>query len=167
MDLYRNLYWAVTNNIIRIIAKCRWFSLAVCRDRVQHWCVLCLMLILKWGKHGNGANNMYHQPKIDQMKWQEIGIVSLLIVNLAGIFRCGQETRVIPRILQLRSHWLKSEKESVRLEEAGITKEVHKYTDFAFCTGCYYAVVVAIHFKRGVLFNFVLLPVYRRCWTVP
>lgn len=39
-------------------------------------------------------------------------------------FSCGQETRVIPRILQLRSHWLKSEKESVRLEEAGITKEV-------------------------------------------
>uniref|UniRef100_A0A336LN86 Protein-tyrosine sulfotransferase n=1 Tax=Culicoides sonorensis TaxID=179676 RepID=A0A336LN86_CULSO len=25
--------------------------------------------------------------------------------------RCGQETRVIPRILQLRSHWMKSEKE--------------------------------------------------------
>lgn len=38
--------------------------------------------------------------------------------------RCGQETRVIPRILQLRSHWLKSEKESLRLQEAGITKEV-------------------------------------------
>lgn len=36
--------------------------------------------------------------------------------------RCGQETRVIPRILQLRSHWIKSEKESVRLEEAGIGK---------------------------------------------
>lgn len=40
--------------------------------------------------------------------------------------RCGQETRVIPRILQLRSHWLKSEKESLRLQEAGITKEVIK-----------------------------------------
>ncbi|XP_037938758.1 protein-tyrosine sulfotransferase isoform X2 [Teleopsis dalmanni] len=38
--------------------------------------------------------------------------------------RCGQETRVIPRILQLRSHWMKSEKESLRLQEAGITKEV-------------------------------------------
>lgn len=42
------------------------------------------------------------------------------------LLRCGQETRVIPRILQLRSHWLKSEKESVRLEEAGITKEVNQ-----------------------------------------
>ncbi|KAK4875807.1 hypothetical protein RN001_012229 [Aquatica leii] len=38
--------------------------------------------------------------------------------------RCGQETRVIPRLLQLRYHWLKSEKESLRLEQAGITKEV-------------------------------------------
>ncbi|KAJ3642794.1 hypothetical protein Zmor_025548 [Zophobas morio] len=38
--------------------------------------------------------------------------------------RCGQETRVIPRLLQLRFHWLKSEKESLRLEEAGITKAV-------------------------------------------
>ncbi|KAB0790636.1 hypothetical protein PPYR_14926, partial [Photinus pyralis] len=37
---------------------------------------------------------------------------------------CGQETRVIPRLLQLRYHWLKSEKESLRLEQAGITKEV-------------------------------------------
>lgn len=38
--------------------------------------------------------------------------------------RCGQETRVIPRILQLRSHWMKSEKESLRLKEAGITPDV-------------------------------------------
>lgn len=38
--------------------------------------------------------------------------------------RCGQETRVIPRILQLRSHWMKSEKESLRLKEAGITNDV-------------------------------------------
>ncbi|XP_037028032.1 protein-tyrosine sulfotransferase [Bradysia coprophila] len=47
--------------------------------------------------------------------------------------RCGQETRVIPRILQLRSHWLKSEKESVRLEEAGITKEVMNSAIAQFC----------------------------------
>ncbi|XP_066253385.1 protein-tyrosine sulfotransferase [Euwallacea similis] len=38
--------------------------------------------------------------------------------------RCGQETRVIPRLLQLRFHWLKSEKESMRLEQAGITSDV-------------------------------------------
>lgn len=46
---------------------------------------------------------------------------------------CGQETRVIPRILQLRSHWLKSEKESLRLQEAGITKEVMNSAIAQFC----------------------------------
>ncbi|CAG0886761.1 unnamed protein product [Cyprideis torosa] len=38
--------------------------------------------------------------------------------------RCGEETRVVPRLLQMRSRWIKSEKESVRLEEAGLGKEV-------------------------------------------
>ncbi|XP_077283002.1 tyrosylprotein sulfotransferase [Arctopsyche grandis] len=47
--------------------------------------------------------------------------------------RCGQETRVIPRILQMRSHWLKSQKESVRLEEAGISKNVLDSAIAAFC----------------------------------
>lgn len=42
-------------------------------------------------------------------------------------YRCGQETRVIPRLLQIRNHWLKSQKESLRLEEAGLSKEVNKY----------------------------------------
>ncbi len=38
--------------------------------------------------------------------------------------RCGEETRVVPRILQMRAKWMKSQKESVRLEEAGLTGEV-------------------------------------------
>merc|ERR1719325_35771 len=38
--------------------------------------------------------------------------------------RCGEETRVVPRLLQMRSHWKKSQKESMRLEEAGLTDEV-------------------------------------------
>jgi len=38
--------------------------------------------------------------------------------------RCGEETRVVPRILQMRSHWMKSQKESMRLEEAGLTGDV-------------------------------------------
>lgn len=38
--------------------------------------------------------------------------------------RCGEETRVIPRLLQMRYNWLKSQKESMRLEEAGLTAEV-------------------------------------------
>ncbi len=35
--------------------------------------------------------------------------------------RCGEETRVVPRLLQMRSHWMKSQKESLRLQEAGQT----------------------------------------------
>ncbi|CAG9815375.1 unnamed protein product [Phaedon cochleariae] len=46
------------------------------------------------------------------------------LIFIGGVPRCGQETRVIPRLLQMRFHWLKSEKESMRLEQAGITKEV-------------------------------------------
>lgn len=38
--------------------------------------------------------------------------------------RCGQETRVIPRVLGLRSSWFRSSKERVRLKEAGVTEEV-------------------------------------------
>ncbi|KAL6427003.1 protein-tyrosine sulfotransferase [Cataglyphis hispanica] len=47
--------------------------------------------------------------------------------------RCGQETRVIPRILQMKMHWSKSEKENVRLTEAGISKEVIDSAIAAFC----------------------------------
>uniref|UniRef100_A0A914HCL4 Protein-tyrosine sulfotransferase n=1 Tax=Globodera rostochiensis TaxID=31243 RepID=A0A914HCL4_GLORO len=38
--------------------------------------------------------------------------------------RCGEETRVIPRILALRAQWKKSEKEWKRLREAGVSDEV-------------------------------------------
>ncbi|CAB3402991.1 unnamed protein product [Caenorhabditis bovis] len=38
--------------------------------------------------------------------------------------RCGEETRVIPRILGLRSQWKKSEKEWNRLQQAGVTNDV-------------------------------------------
>ncbi|GBP63598.1 Protein-tyrosine sulfotransferase [Eumeta japonica] len=47
--------------------------------------------------------------------------------------RCGQETRVVPRILQMRQHWIKSQKESVRLEQAGISKAVLDNAIAAFC----------------------------------
>jgi len=40
------------------------------------------------------------------------------------LVRCGEETRVIPRILALRAQWKKSEKEWRRLEEAGVNDEV-------------------------------------------
>uniref|UniRef100_A0AC35U8K1 Protein-tyrosine sulfotransferase n=1 Tax=Rhabditophanes sp. KR3021 TaxID=114890 RepID=A0AC35U8K1_9BILA len=38
--------------------------------------------------------------------------------------RCGEETRVIPRILSMRNQWQRSEKEWKRLKEAGVTEEV-------------------------------------------
>ena len=38
--------------------------------------------------------------------------------------RCGEETRVIPRLLGMRTQWAKSEKESRRLQEAGLSDEV-------------------------------------------
>ncbi|CAH0772707.1 unnamed protein product [Bemisia tabaci] len=47
--------------------------------------------------------------------------------------RCGQETRVIPRILQMRQHWVKSPKEVTRLEEAGVTSQVINSAIAAFC----------------------------------
>ncbi|CAH2990992.1 unnamed protein product [Chilo suppressalis] len=47
--------------------------------------------------------------------------------------RCGQETRVVPRILQMRQHWTRSQKESVRLEQAGVSKAVLDNAIAAFC----------------------------------
>jgi hypothetical protein len=53
-------------------------------------------------------------------------ILLQFIVNfLSYLNRCGQETRVIPRILQMRAHWMKSKKESMRLNEAGVSNEVY------------------------------------------
>ena len=37
--------------------------------------------------------------------------------------RCGEETRVIPRMISMRSRWSKSSKEHNRLEEAGLSDE--------------------------------------------
>lgn len=47
--------------------------------------------------------------------------------------RCGQETRVVPRILQMRQHWMRSQKESMRLEQAGVSKAVLDNAIAAFC----------------------------------
>ncbi|KAK6637889.1 hypothetical protein RUM44_008311 [Polyplax serrata] len=47
--------------------------------------------------------------------------------------RCGQETRVIPRLLQMRSHWVNSPKENQRLEEAGLHRDVLDSAVAAFC----------------------------------
>lgn len=47
--------------------------------------------------------------------------------------RCGQETRVVPRILQMRQHWMRSAKEAMRLEQAGVSKHVLDNAVAAFC----------------------------------
>lgn len=38
--------------------------------------------------------------------------------------RCGEETRIIPRILSYRQTWMKSTMEAKRLEEAGVSSDV-------------------------------------------
>ncbi|XP_042902269.2 protein-tyrosine sulfotransferase [Parasteatoda tepidariorum] len=38
--------------------------------------------------------------------------------------RCGEETRVIPRVIGLKSQWMKSPLEAGRLREAGVTSQV-------------------------------------------
>ncbi|KAL0605703.1 Protein-tyrosine sulfotransferase 1 [Plecturocebus cupreus] len=38
--------------------------------------------------------------------------------------RCGEETRVIPRILAPKQMWSRSSKKKIRLDEAGVTDEV-------------------------------------------
>ena len=43
---------------------------------------------------------------------------------------CGEETRVVPRILQMRQQWAKSKVEKTRLNEAGLTDEVNSFNLF-------------------------------------
>lgn len=38
--------------------------------------------------------------------------------------RCGEETRLVPRLLGMRANWYRSEKEKTRLEEAGVSENV-------------------------------------------
>lgn len=47
--------------------------------------------------------------------------------------RCGQETRVIPRILQSFFKWVNSEKEMMRLEEGGVNRKVLAMAVAQFC----------------------------------
>lgn len=38
--------------------------------------------------------------------------------------RCGEETRIIPRIIYMRNQWTNSKKENERLKNAGMTDEI-------------------------------------------
>lgn len=46
------------------------------------------------------------------------------MLDAHGDIRCGEETRVVPRILQLAAQWNRSAKETNRLHEAGLTDQV-------------------------------------------
>lgn len=46
--------------------------------------------------------------------------------------RCGEETRVIPRIISMRSRWSKAEKEHQRLEAAGVNDDTLDQATRAF-----------------------------------
>lgn len=66
--------------------------------------------------------------------------------------RCGEETRVIPRLLSLKQQWLKSPIESKRLQEAGVTGDVSYYLDLI----CYYF-IKQIHLKfKKIKYNLVI-----------
>lgn len=47
-----------------------------------------------------------------------------VLLDAHPMIRCGEETRVIPRILSMRQQWMKAPFESRRLKEAGISSEV-------------------------------------------
>lgn len=38
--------------------------------------------------------------------------------------RCGEETRIVPRLIYMRNQWTKSKKENERLKNAGVTDEI-------------------------------------------
>lgn len=47
-----------------------------------------------------------------------------VMLDAHNAVRCGEETRVIPRLLAMRSTWSRSVKERIRLDEAGVTDQV-------------------------------------------
>ncbi|KAG8189039.1 hypothetical protein JTE90_025477 [Oedothorax gibbosus] len=47
-----------------------------------------------------------------------------VLVDSHPDIRCGEETRIIPRVLGLKSQWMRSPMEAGRLREAGITTQV-------------------------------------------
>uniref|UniRef100_A0A1A8EP62 Protein-tyrosine sulfotransferase n=1 Tax=Nothobranchius korthausae TaxID=1143690 RepID=A0A1A8EP62_9TELE len=47
-----------------------------------------------------------------------------VMLDAHNAVRCGEETRVIPRLLAMRATWSRSIKERIRLDEAGVTDQV-------------------------------------------
>lgn len=92
------------------------------------------------GKHGTSPSRSLHQRlagravDMDLLKSHPITFVggvprsgtTLLraMLDAHPDIRCGEETRVIPRIISMRSKWMKSEKEHRRLQEAGLNDTI-------------------------------------------
>ena len=49
------------------------------------------------------------------------------ILDSHPLVRCGEESRIIPRIVSMRDNWSKNEKEKERLLQGGIDKQVNNY----------------------------------------
>uniref|UniRef100_A0A3B5PS74 Protein-tyrosine sulfotransferase n=1 Tax=Xiphophorus maculatus TaxID=8083 RepID=A0A3B5PS74_XIPMA len=47
-----------------------------------------------------------------------------VMLDAHSAVRCGEETRVIPRLLAMRATWSRSVRERIRLDEAGVTDQV-------------------------------------------
>ncbi|XP_037543843.1 protein-tyrosine sulfotransferase 1 [Nematolebias whitei] len=47
-----------------------------------------------------------------------------VMLDAHNAVRCGEETRVIPRLLAMKATWSRSVKEKIRLDEAGVTDQV-------------------------------------------
>lgn len=111
---------------------------------------LLLLAVLAWWRGGGGAappRSLRDAAGLDAdaIPGRELPLIFIGGVPRSGTtlmramldahhdVRCGQETRVVPRILQMRQHWVRSPKESMRLEQAGVSKRVLDNAVAAFC----------------------------------
>lgn len=67
------------------------------------------------------------------------------MLDAHGSVRCGEETRVIPRLLAMRATWSRSAKERIRLDEAGVTDHVLDSAVRAFLLEASRVVSAAVH----------------------
>jgi protein-tyrosine sulfotransferase len=96
-------------------------------DKKPEWIGPERYIISKDNKNGESHKFVYnrHMPLIFIGGMPRSGTTLLrVLLDAHPEIRCGEETRVIPRLLGFRQSWLKAPFESRRLQEAGITAEV-------------------------------------------